>query len=707
MMRRPFGMPPVLARAFRLVALLALSAVGAAQAQTVTELLRNGPNGSKFNLVIVGDGFQAGADQTAYDTFVQNIVIRDLFSDTRNGAFREIMGAFNIFRVNSNSTDSGITTVDSNGKVTTTRNTAFDYRFSGIWDRCWMEKGPNTDANINATLNNLVPGWTHVFVVLNTASFGGCRRGNQLAITMGGGWAVAAHEMGHMIGNLGDEYTGMANYTGGDPGVVNLSNTSDRNTLKWRDFVDPNTALPTTAGAGIDAVETAGAFAGGTTGGTRFGTGIFRPSSDSRMNSNTPEFDSVGYDQMRSVASPHMDMRYRNVYAGRFTGRNGADVVLHQENSLFLYTGQWDTLQPEWVRTMPDAVWDAYRPGDRFLVGDFDGDGRQDLFVYNFSDWSMPYFAMLRATGSGFAGVRRFDRDLPGWGEMKPGDQFMVADIDGDGKDDVVVFNGIDFSVGYLLLLRSTGNNLQFVRRYDDTLPGWGSMKRNDQFFVANFDRGRRADLFVSNQSDWSVGYLLMLASNGSGYDYVKRFDQTLPGWGDMRRNDRFHVGDFNADSMADLYVFNGPDWSMPYLLMLASTGNDLRFVRRFDRDVPGWGEMRRNDHWFVADVNGDQRADLYVYNAADWSTQYLGTLASSGTSLNGGWQDDWIGSWNLGAADSFLVCNFNGGAGWDDLLVYNDDWFGLLRSLSSGVAQTSIYPKWIHNHRFHSAGWW
>jgi len=402
-----------------------------------------------------------------------------------------------------------------------------------------------------------------------------------------------------------------------------------------------------------------------------------------------------------------MDHRYRNVYAGRFTGRAGADVMIHQENSLYLFTGQPDTLGSTWVRTLPDPIWDAYRPGDRFLVGDFDGDGKQDLFVYNFSDWSQPYFAMLHSIGSGFTGVRRFDRDLPGWGEMKPGDQFIVADVDGDGKDDIVVFNGSDFSVGYLLILRSTGRDLQFVRRYDDTLPGWGSMKAHDKFFVASFNAGRRADLFVSNQQDFSIGYLLMLASNGAGYDFVRRFDQTLPGWGDMKPADQFFVGDFNHDGLSDLFVFNGSDWSMPYLEMLRSTGNNLQFVNRFDRAVPGWGEMRRNDRWMVGDINGDGRADLYVYNALDWNTQYLGSLLSSGTSLNGSFQSDWIGSWNLSANDQFVVCNFNGGLGWDDLLVYNDDWFGLMRSLSNRVTLTSIYPQWVHNHRYHSLGWW
>ena len=186
--------------------------------------------------------------------------------------------------------------------------------------------------------------------------------------------------------------------------------------------------------------------------------------------------------------------------------------------------------------------------------------------------------------------------------------------LHGDGKDDLLVSNQSDWSVGYLLVLKSTGNDLQFVRRYDDNLPGWGAMKRNDTFMVANFDGDTRDDLYVSNQRDWSVGYLELLRSNSSGFDYTIRYDKTLPGWDDMKSGDQFFVADVNADKKADLYVFNGTDWVMPYLEMLGSSGRELKAIRRFDRDVPGWGEMRKHDRWFPADLNGDESRDLYVF---------------------------------------------------------------------------------------------
>lgn len=679
-------------------------------ADSVTQILASGPPGTKKNIAVLGDGFASG-DQAAYNSKVDELLLQGVFG---HDYFYEDAQAFNIYRVNLISNVSGVSQrrYDEKGTPndpsddtitsTTIRDTALGIIYSGSWAHCWLEWGANTFSRINDALTTWVPDYDLVLIILNESGFGGCGGGSFQTVTLGSSWAVMAHEFGHGTGGLADEYTTNRTYNGGEPSAVNVTTVTDRSALKWRQFVRPTTPVPTdwsasTRPAGWSSSQDVGLFEGGAT----YNRGIYRPVENCRMNGNSPPYCPVCYTAMKNRHHANTGRTFENVYCGDFSGDNRDDVLVHSTNGIQIFRSNGVQLDLAFsaVERVPGS-W-QFKPGDRFHVADINGDGVDEVVVFNGSDWVMPYLGILGADGAGgLRLIRRYDGSLPGW-QMTSGDQFFVADFNGDGRQDLYLFNGSNWSIPYLAMLASTGAGFQLVKRYDQNLPGW-QMARNDQYHVGDFTGDGKVDLWVANGTDWNPAYLGMLSSDGKALSMAQRYDGSMPNW-QMRKGDRHHVGDFNGDGRADLYVFNGDDWAIAYLGMLSSTGSGLSATTRYDGNSPGW-QMRSHDRHWVADIDGGGRADLFVYNADDWSGEYLGTMRSTGSGLTCSWSHDWVGEWNLGRVDRFEVCDYEGVGHRRGLIVHNRDWLGMIKA-SSTLQLDRLYYRWIHNYR-HGRNW-
>jgi hypothetical protein len=681
-------------------------------ADSVTQILNSGPPGLKRNIAVLGDGF-AAADQADYNDKVHDLLIDGVFG---HDYFYEDKQAFNIFRVNMISNESGVSqrvydehgtpsdktddTIDS----TDLKDTALGYIYSGSWAHCWLEKGADTEARVQAALDTFVPDQHLVLVILNEPGFGGCGGGGFQIVTLGASWQVMAHEFGHGTGGLADEYCKPGAYSGAEPAKVNVTANTDRATLKWKRFVNPATPVPTGVGAcaghnqgtkpaGWSDSQNVGLFEGA----QYNNTGKYRPVVNCRMKGNTPPYCPVCYTELKTKHHEISSHSFLKCYAGDFDGDGKDDVLIHSDNGVLLYRSDGAQLDVVFsaVERVPGS-W-QFKPGDRFYVGDFNGDGKDEVVVYNGTDWSKKYLGLLADDGAnGLRLIARYDDAMPGW-QFKRNDRFYVADFNGDGKKDLFVFNGTDWSIPYVGMLRSSGTGFSVVKRYDANLPGW-EMRRGDRHYVGDFSGDGKDDLWVFNGADWAYPYLGMLRSSGGQLAMSKRYDANLPGW-EMRRGDRHYVGDFDGDGRADLYVFNGTDWSIAYLGMLGSTGRRLEMVKRYDGNAPGW-QMRRGDRHWIGDVNADGKADLFVFNHADWTPEYLGTMVSTGTALKAQWREDWVGEWNLGEVDRFEPCDYEGAGARRNLFVHNRNWFGMLRA-TPNLSLKRLYYRWIHNYRF------
>ena len=80
-----------------------------------------------------------------------------------------------------------------------------------------------------------------------------------------------------------------------------------------------------------------------------------------------------------------------------------------------------------------------------------------------------------------------------------------------------------------------------------------------------------------------------------------------MPNWS-FGKNDQFFVADFDGNNKKDLFVFNGADYETRCFGLIKSSGTNLSLIQSYDANLPGW-QMNKNVRYYVGDFN-DQKAD-------------------------------------------------------------------------------------------------
>jgi hypothetical protein len=220
-------------------------------------------------------------------------------------------------------------------------------------------------------------------------------------------------------------------------------------------------------------------------------------------------------------------------------------------------------------------------------VGDFNGDGKQDLAVANL--FSATVSVMLRKSDN-----TGFETKVD-YGAGDHPASVAVGDFNGDGKQDLAVANLNSATVSVLL---RKSDNTGFETKVGYRI-GYGVESQPAFVAVGDFNGDGRPDLAVANYNINNVSVLLRKSDN-TGFE-------TQVDYGVGNAPASVAVGDFNGDGRPDFAVANRFSDNVSVLLRnSANTG----FEAKLDFGV---GDDPRSVA--VGDFNGDGRPDLATAN--------------------------------------------------------------------------------------------
>lgn len=260
---------------------------------------------------------------------------------------------------------------------------------------------------------------------------------------------------------------------------------------------------------------------------------------------------------------------------GDFNADGRPDIVARHGT-----TGEWRVWTSTGTTFAGGGSWGKLNIAGKWsnsITGDFDGDGKDDLFSF---DLQTADFVVSRSTGSAFV--------TSAWGNaysllspyLSSGIQIgtEVADFDGNGKDDVLVYDAASSQWAFVL-----SEGVRFAELTVPTsFPDWSA------HYVGDFDKDGISDLIGYNSTTGRWEKANFTASGFAG--------NTVPYGNTAVGGAGYTVRDLNNDGRDDLYKrATGDSW---YIFL--GTPNGLLRVDRspWNSESTAWKNHFNNNVW-------------------------------------------------------------------------------------------------------------
>jgi hypothetical protein len=251
-------------------------------------------------------------------------------------------------------------------------------------------------------------------------------------------------------------------------------------------------------------------------------------------------------------------------------------------------------------------------------LADFDGDGTADIVAVTRRDGTKTSIHVL----SGASGHQRFvHQTVTALHATDSNWVFKMADIDHDGRMDLVAINRKDGDRTAIHVLSFASNYQQFVLQVKTALHATDD---NWSFDLADIDHDGYADLVAINRKDGdrTAVHVLSFASN-----YQRFIVQVRTALHATDENWRLMTGDFDGDNRADLVAVNCKDGDKTAVHVLSFASNFQNFIVQVRTALHS---TDANWDFGVANWTLEDRLDLVAINRRDGCKTSIHALSAS-----------------------------------------------------------------------------
>jgi fibronectin type 3 domain-containing protein len=244
-------------------------------------------------------------------------------------------------------------------------------------------------------------------------------------------------------------------------------------------------------------------------------------------------------------------------------------------------------------------------------LADIDADGKLDVIVTNYTDNSLSVFRNL---SSGPGGILFDSRVVFPTGQRPV--TIAIRDVDGDGKLDIAVANAWDVNVSVLRNTSSPGviNASSLAAPVNFSTPGANAMT------LCDMDGDDKPDMIVGNFGQPNVSFLLNTSSSGT-ISFGAPVNKAAGG-----AVYDVQTGDFDGDGKQDVLV--GRDGGFVSVLRNTSTTGNINTDTRVDLETGGTSR-----YVAVGDLDGDGKPDIALVNQSTNKVSiFKNSIASPGT---------------------------------------------------------------------------